>query len=179
MRSIVDTASMKSGYQQLRAGRWSAKGQIYFVTFNTYGRRKLFSDPVIATDAGRLIHETGQRLDGAVIAWVLMPDHWHGLIDVGSGISLSAYVGRLKGAVSRRLRLLHPHLPTIWQDGFHDHAIRRSESIDTIAAYLLMNPIRAGLVADLSLYPYWHCEWPVPNISIPAVDPFADSSHRG
>lgn len=179
MRSIVDTALMEKGYKKLRAGRWSANGHLYFVTFNTRDRRKLFSDPAIATDAARLIHETGQRLDGAAIAWVLMPDHWHGLIEIGSGISLSAYVGRLKGAVSRRLRLLHPHLPPVWQDGFHDHAIRRSETIETIAAYLLMNPIRAGLVADLSHYPYWYCARPVPNISMAAADPFADSSHRG
>ncbi|NOT86954.1 MAG: transposase [Lysobacter sp.] len=179
MQSIVNTVSMKSGYQRLRAGRWSANGHIYFVTFNTYDRRKLFSDPAIATDAARLIHETGQRLDGAVIAWVLMPDHFHGLIEVGTGISLSAYVGRLKGAVSRRLRLLHPHLPVVWQDGFHDRAIRGAESIDSVACYLLMNPIRAGLVADFSHYPYWHCAWPVPNISMAAIDPFADSSSRG
>lgn len=108
-----------------------------------------------------------------------MPDHWHGLIEIGDGMPLPTYIGRLKGATSRQLRLLHPHLPAVWQDGFHDHAIRRCESIETIAGYLLMNPIRAGLAEDLSRYPYWYCEWPVPNISIATVDPFTDENHRG
>ena len=167
------------GHAGLRLGRRSIAGHVYLVTFVTRDRRPLFSDPVIAHDMARAITDKRLWYRSRLMAWVLMPDHWHGLIEIGDGMPLSAYIGRLKGAVSRRLRLLHPHLPLVWQDGFHDHAIRRSESIDTIAAYLLMNPIRAGLVADLSLYPYWHCEWPVPNISIPAVDPFADSSHRG
>ena len=179
MRSIEDYACMKTGYRKLRAGRWSSEGQIYFITFNTLERRKLFCDCAVAADSARSIQETAQRLDGRLIAWVLMPDHWHGLIEIGNWMSLPTYVGRLKGAVSRKLKLLHPNLPAVWQDGFHDHAIRRCESIETIADYLLMNPIRAGLAENLSQYPYWYCEWPVPNISIAAIDPLTDPNRRG
>lgn len=179
MQRIVDTASMKTGYRKLRVGRWSDEERLYFVTFNTRDRRRLFSNTAIATDAARLIQETAQGLDGRLVAWVLMPDHWHGLIEIGNTMSLPIYVGRLKGAVSRRLKLSHPRLPAVWQDGLHDHAIRRSESIEIIAVYMLMNPIRAGLAEDLSHDQYWYCEWPVQNISITAADPFADPNHQG
>ena len=179
MHGIEDNACMKTGYRKLRAGRWSSEGHIYFITFNTLERRRLFCNAAVATDAARLIHETAQRLDGRLIAWILMPDHWHGLIEIGNGMPLPTYIRRLKGAVSRKLSLLHPDLPAVWQDGFHDHAIRRSESIEAIAGYLLMNPIRAGLVEDLSHYPYWYCESPVPNISIAMIDPFTDPNRRG
>ena len=43
--------------------------------------------------------------------------------------------------------------------GFHDRAIRREEDLQTVARYVIENPIRAGLADTLEAYPFWGCAW--------------------
>ncbi len=42
----------------------------------------------------------------------------------------------------------------LWQKGYYDHILRNEESIKDVAAYILLNPQRAGLVDDWRNYPY-------------------------
>jgi hypothetical protein len=42
----------------------------------------------------------------------------------------------------------------VWQRFFHDHILRPNESSDAVAWYIWMNPVRAGISANLSDYPY-------------------------
>lgn len=47
----------------------------------------------------------------------------------------------------------------LWQPGFHDHAVRREESLEAIARYIVANPLRAGLVKKVGDYPLWDAIW--------------------
>jgi len=47
----------------------------------------------------------------------------------------------------------------IWQDGYHDHALRAEESLEDVARYIVMNPVRAGLVKSVREYPLWDAKW--------------------
>jgi len=42
----------------------------------------------------------------------------------------------------------------LWQKGFHEHILRATESIQAIAWYIWLNPVRKGLVAKPGDYPY-------------------------
>jgi hypothetical protein len=42
----------------------------------------------------------------------------------------------------------------LWQEGFHEHVLRNGENFAEIVAYLLNNPVRAGLCATPEMYPY-------------------------
>ena len=74
-------------YDALRRGRYSLHHQVYCITTVTRDRRPLFTD---ITTARLLIREL-RRLheQGAVVslAWVVMPDHLHWLIRLGSSLS--------------------------------------------------------------------------------------------
>ena len=48
---------------------------------------------------------------------------------------------------------------SLWQRGYHDHAVRKEENIREIARYIVANPLRAGLVRSLKDYPYWNAVW--------------------
>jgi len=76
-------------YDALRGGRVSIPGQVYFVTMVTAGRRTLFTDFGLA----RVVIREMRRLDddGWVesMAWVVMPDHVHWLIQLGREVSLA------------------------------------------------------------------------------------------
>lgn len=47
----------------------------------------------------------------------------------------------------------------VWSRAFHDHAVRREEDLDAMARYVIGNPVRAGLAADVMGYPYWDAAW--------------------
>ncbi len=47
----------------------------------------------------------------------------------------------------------------VWQQGFHDHALRREEDAVHVARYIVANPLRAGLVGRIGDYPLWDAAW--------------------
>jgi len=87
-----------------------------------------------------------------------MPDHWHGLIELGERDDLSIVMNRFKSLISKQLRQ-GMHEPCIWARGFHDHALRHDEDLHAAARYIIANPVRAGLVDQVNDYPYWNATW--------------------
>ncbi len=43
---------------------------------------------------------------------------------------------------------------SLWQVGYYDHVVRQNETAKRIAAYIIQNPVRAGLVTDSRQYPF-------------------------
>jgi putative transposase len=148
-----------TGSRALRRGRMSATGQIYLVTFATCDRKCRFLEFEVASRACRaMTHEHVWRRS-SLLAWVLMPDHWHGLIQVGHGDTLSRCVARTKAAATRDLGKGASHPVLRWQPGFHDRAMRREEDLRALARYVVLNPVRAGLVRSVWEYSYWDAVW--------------------
>jgi REP element-mobilizing transposase RayT len=48
---------------------------------------------------------------------------------------------------------------SVWQPGYHDHAVRQDEDLRAMARYVVANPVRAGLVKDIGDYPHWDAVW--------------------
>jgi putative transposase len=146
------------GYRRLRAGRRSISGQLYLLTTVTRERTPHFADPAFAQLATETISDTETWLPSRCLCWVLMPDHWHGLVELADE-SLSTAMQRIKGVTSRRLNRHRALEGPLWARGFHDHALRRDEIVEEVVHYILTNPLRAGLVQDLRDYPYWGGPW--------------------
>jgi putative transposase len=156
---------MSHGHHRLRKGRVSRPGQIYLVTFCTHTRKPIFRNTEIATDAVAALLESRHWTDARLLTWVLMPDHWHGLIQLENDLPLARVVGHLKGASARCLGMRYPFVRPVWQDAFHDHALRTDDDLLATARYIVDNPIRAGLAKSPSQYPYWGSLWPEDFIS--------------
>ena len=88
-----------------------------------------------------------------------MPDHWHGLIELGADEDLSVLVGHIKSRSALVLRRRCGWRPGVWQRGFHDRALRRQDDLIDMARYIVMNPIRAGLVRRVRDYRWWDAFW--------------------
>ena len=78
--------------------------------------------------------------------FVVMPDHFHGLIEIRSGPSgLGPVIGAFKAAVSRRIRMGDMHVvPTmrIWHRNYYERIVRTPEAEANIRNYIRMNPWR-------------------------------------
>lgn len=85
-----------------------------------------------------------------------MPDHWHGLIELGEE-ALSRVVGRAKACAAREWKQHDDR--KLWAPGFHDRAVRSHQNLHDVARYIVANPLRAGLVDRIGDYPYRDAIW--------------------
>ena len=76
-----------------------------------------------------------------------MPDHLHGVVTFPIQF-------QMKQSVASWKRWLATQHGICWQDGFFDHRLRSEESAIEKANYIRLNPVRAGLVAEPSQWPY-------------------------
>ena len=104
----------------------------------------------------RVQEERGHALS---LAFVVMPDHFHWLLQLTGSRSLSTIVNAAKSGSARRINAILDSRRQLWQKGFYDRAIRRDEDVESIARYIVTNPLRAGLVESLSEYPLWDAIW--------------------
>ena len=143
----------------LRKGRHSQPGQVYILTSVTHRRRPVFVD----FHLGRLVANAMRHHDLSghteTLAYVVMPDHFHWLLSLG-GIGLPRLMASLKGYTARHIKArIDLGGGPLWQDGYHDHALRREENVRAVARYIVANPLRARLVERLGDYPLWDAVW--------------------
>ena len=88
-----------------------------------------------------------------VHAYCLMPDHLHFLAEGTEPTSdLRHFIKSLKIKTSRQYAAQSRCV--LWQKGFHEHILRATESIQAIAWYIWLNPVRNGLESKPGDYPY-------------------------
>jgi putative transposase len=146
-------------YNNLLKGRYSETGQEYLITTVTYARRPVFRHLYAAR---LLIHEMKQlesKNMATWLAWVIMPDHLHGLISLGNHQLLPGIMNTLKGRSAHSINKLLNQNSAFWQNGFHDHALRMEEDRLAISRYIVTNPLRARLVNNIGDYPHWDSIW--------------------
>ncbi len=139
--------------KDLRKGRVSLPGQVYHVTAVTLGRQPVFSELRAARLLVNALREAQVRGEATTLAFVIMPDHMHWLLQLEAPISLSKLVGAVKAVTAHGLG------GRIWQGGFHDHALRQEEDLVEVARYIVANPLRAGLAQRVGDYPHWDAMW--------------------
>jgi putative transposase len=147
-----------SGHRALRKGRVSLAGQVYVVTTVVSNRVPLFADFALAVAACRALHRTTRSGGLEPVCWVLMPDHLHLLARLVD-CDLSHEVGYLKARIAHAVNDERGVDGCVWSRGFHDRALRRDQDLRARAAYIVANPVRAGLVASARTYPFWDAIW--------------------
>ncbi|MDV3513202.1 transposase [Stenotrophomonas sp. C1657] len=145
---------------RLCLGRHTRIGQSYLLTTVTQGRRRYFEDAT----AAQVVMDVVRRIDAEglthSLAYVVMPDHIHWLVELRA-FSLGYIMQRFKSSSALRINRMFGRSGRFWQSSYHDHAIRSDESLYRHAMYVLGNPIRAGLTAQLGEYPHAWCRWEI------------------
>ena len=126
--------------------RYKSPGQLYFTTHVTYRRYPILLDNIdLFWDAVETAREK-DRFD--LIAWVILPDHMHVLIDSGDG-DLSEIVRRIKLSFSAKYRKRYGlYSGRVWQYRFWDRIMRDDEDVRRHIDYIHYNPVKHGLTQD-------------------------------
>jgi REP-associated tyrosine transposase len=133
--------------------------QIYHVTTTTERRTHFFTCCDAARAAAACFEVDASRGNARLMAWVLMPDHVHWLLQLGDQAGLAKVVNRLKAGSARAANKVLGRRGAVWCHAYHDHALRHDEDVQTTARYIIANPIRAGLVRHIGDYPFWNASW--------------------
>ena len=147
------------GHAALRGGRASHQCHVYHVTTSTKGRAPVFNNFDAASVAARCFGNQILLGDAILMAWVLMPDHVHWLLQLGDRDPLAAVINRLKAASARSVNIELGRAGALWSRAYHDHALRSDEGVRAVARYIIANPIRAGLARRVGDYPFWNAIW--------------------
>ncbi|MCL4532611.1 MAG: transposase [Actinobacteria bacterium] len=104
-------------------------------------------NPQIAT----LVENALVRFDGEryrLLAWVVMPNHVHVLIETFAGHVLCDVVHSWKSYTSKKIAMLLGTTGRFWQPEYYDRMIRSEEHLTKAVEYIHWNPVKAGLVRE-------------------------------
>ncbi len=126
----------------------SPEDEVFFITICCLPRAK---NQLARADVWQVIDETlrVRESNGEIrVRLVLaMPDHLHGLFTFTGKKPMSRVVASFKEWVAKKCAVE-------WQRDYFDHRLRGSASAAEKAAYIRLNPVRAGLVEDPQDWPF-------------------------
>lgn len=132
----------------------------YFSVFDTYlDSVKNGPDWLKIATIATIVKESLHHKDGEeynLYAYCVMPNHVHLLLVIHQ-IHRPFYMTlkSIKGFSARRANeLLDRTGQPFWQAESYDHIVRSQKEFDNIIAYILNNPVKAGLVDEWNNWPH-------------------------
>ena len=84
----------------------------------------------------KIINEEAEKRGGWPIRHNAMPDHVHLLVRLPPTVSVSDFIGQVKGSASHRINEeIKPKFKLLWQDGYGVLTLRKDE-LDKVSRYL-------------------------------------------
>jgi len=133
--------------------------RIHHVVVATRRRQRYFEPFASACAASRAFTDPRSLGDAKLLAWVLMPEHAHWLLQLGSREGVSQVVQRMKGRSGRAVNRLRGEKRPVWASSWEDRALGDDEDARSVARFIVRNPLRAGMVRTLADYPFWDAAW--------------------
>jgi putative transposase len=115
-------------------------------------RRTLFCDASEYDAFLELMRHTAGRRPLRILAYVLMPNHWHMVVWPERTSQLSQYLQLLGTAHAARWRLRRRTSGQghVYQDRYHAFVVESERQYFNVLRYVEANPVRAGLVRDVA-----------------------------
>ena len=125
----------------------------YSLTLSVSERRPLFTNADLVRSVWVQILRASLSCQFEIIAYCFMPDHLHLLVE---GTSPEACLPDFVKAAKQLSAFVVKRLTrrALWQTGYFERVLRNDEESWAVAAYIIDNPVRAGLIQSPLAYPY-------------------------
>lgn len=148
------------------------EGLVHGLTFSTYKRIPVFEHAACAQVFLASLTQARRRLAFKLVAFVVMPDHVHLIVQPSKGCRIASILKTIKQPSSTRIleylrksefllasQLVAPTLqgpePRLWQrGGGFDEILDGQAELDAMIGYIHMNPVKKGLCNNLFEWPY-------------------------
>jgi len=101
-----------------------------------------------------LLRDAAERIPMRILAWALMPNHFHFVLWPYKDGDLGRWMQWLMTAHVRRYHRHHGSAGHIWQGRFRAFPIQGDWHLLTVVRYVERNPVRARLVDRAELWPW-------------------------
>jgi putative transposase len=136
-------------------------GYVYHVLNRTAGRVRIFGKPRDYRAFEDLIAEAKDRLPMRVLAWCVMPNHFHLVLWPRHDGDLSEFMRWLTLTHTRRWQMTHGTAAAgpLYVGRFHSFPIQKDDHLPAVLRYVERNPLRAKLVKKAEAWRWsslWH-----------------------
>ena len=128
--------------------RYYSPGQIVFITQIINQRQPAFHDQKSIALLQDTLRYTKEKHSFKMLAYVILPDHFHMLIQPDGESNFSQIMHAMKGRFTRAYKKrfsMTDHI-NFWQKRFWDHVIRDENDLENHFHYIHYNPIKHGYV---------------------------------
>ena len=87
-------------------------------------------------------------------SYVVMPDHVHLVVALPIGRSLGRIVQLIKGRFAWRYNRAEGATGKVWQDRYHERALRSEREFASAVEYVHNNPVSRGPAQEVTEYPW-------------------------
>jgi len=138
---------------RLSADAYDDRAATFHFTIRAHAEIRNFSDDTREAIWSTVLETTtAGRVD--LLAACLMPDHLHLLLRPGT-VGATAFISSFKSWTTRQSWRTGDR-GALWQPGSWDRTMRNENDFRTTVAYVLENPVRAGLTED---WREWQWTW--------------------
>ena len=128
--------------------RTAPGGFVYHVLNRANGKRRIFAHDGDYRAFESLLAEAQERVPMRILAWCVMPNHWHLLLWPRNDGDLSSYVGLVSLIHAQRWHAYRATAGTghLYQGRFKSFLVQHDAHFLTVCRYVEANALRAGLV---------------------------------
>ena len=131
-----------------------AGGNYYHIYNRGAGRSLLFFNQGNYEYCLRLVKRYMQPYGAAVIAYCLMPNHYHFLLRQETDQPLSKFINVLFNAYVQAVNKQQGRTGTLFEGRFRHIWVDRDEYVAQLCRYIHLNPVKGGLASQPEDWPY-------------------------
>ncbi len=137
-----------------------APGNIYHVYNRGINKMPIFTGPDNYVYLLRKVKRLLTELPITVLAYCLIPNHYHFVLRQDSDIPISAFIQRLFQTYTQAFNKQQGRKGPLFEGRFRHVHVDRDEYVIHLCRYVHLNPVTAGLVSDPAEWPYSnYLEW--------------------
>ena len=129
----------------------------YSLCFVTNARRRVFESQALANAAIVQIQKTCELELFLVLAYCVMPDHIHLILQGLADTSDLRHCVKLTKQRVEHVARREFDIRGLWQKGYYERVLRSRHAVEDAVRYVLENPVRARLATSIGEYPL---SWP-------------------
>src|SRR5512135_2237813 len=128
-------------------------GALHHITARGNARKRIYKNDADREAFLETLRDVVKRFGWVCHAYCLMDNHYHLLIETPEG-NLSRGMRQLNGIFTQRLNRRHGRVGHLFQGRFKAIVVERESYLLELCRYVVLNPIRAGMVTHLERYPW-------------------------